>query len=134
MPLPLLETLSKIFNGNVKHRHRFSMNLCNVSKTPPFQILIHPLEPQNVARREIRRVGGLGHNHHFAFNQKGGVLLTLQGFNGNRWRSLTEFPLKILDNVSGCGSGAGIIASSHRGANLKGTKLSNLNEYFKHFF
>ena len=36
-PLPLLETLSKIFNGNAaKGRHRFSLNPCDVSKTPPF--------------------------------------------------------------------------------------------------
>jgi hypothetical protein len=41
--LPLLETLSKIFNTNaVKGRQRFSSNLCNVSKTPPFQNLLHP--------------------------------------------------------------------------------------------
>jgi hypothetical protein len=132
-----LETLSEIFNGNVKDRQRFSMNLCNVNRMPPFQILIHPWEPKNVARREVRRVGCLGHNHHFVFSQKGGVLLTLQGFKENRWRSLTEFSLKILNNVSGSGSGVGIIASSHTGgggANLKGTKVSNLNEYFKYFF
>jgi hypothetical protein len=37
MPLPLLETLSKIFNGNaVKTSQRFSWNLCKVRKTPPF--------------------------------------------------------------------------------------------------
>ena len=41
--LPLLETLSKIFNRNaVKGRQRFSLNRCNVSKTPPFQNLLHP--------------------------------------------------------------------------------------------
>jgi hypothetical protein len=35
--LPLMETLSKIFNRNaVKGRQRFVLNLCNVSKTPPF--------------------------------------------------------------------------------------------------
>jgi hypothetical protein len=43
--LPLLETLSKFFNGNaVKGRQWFSLNLCNVSTMPPFQILIHPWE------------------------------------------------------------------------------------------
>jgi len=40
---PLLETLSKIFNRNaVKGCQRFSLNLCNVSKMPPFQNLFHP--------------------------------------------------------------------------------------------
>ena len=49
--LPLLETLSKIFNRNaVKGCQRFSLNLC-VSKTPPFQNLLHPWV-QNVARSE----------------------------------------------------------------------------------
>jgi hypothetical protein len=41
-------------------------------------------------------------------------MLTLQGFNENRWRPLTAFQLKILDNVSSSGCGAGIAASSHR--------------------
>jgi hypothetical protein len=57
----LLETLSKIFNGNdVKGRQRFWLNLCNVSKTStsPFQILIHPSEQKIVAKSVIGRVGG----------------------------------------------------------------------------
>jgi hypothetical protein len=45
-PLPMLETLYKILNGNaVKGRQRFSLNLCNVSKLPALQILLHPWEP-----------------------------------------------------------------------------------------
>ena len=63
----------------------------------------------------------------------GGVLLTLQRFNENRWRSLTAFLLKILDKVSRSGSIAGIAASSHRGSTLKGTKISNMYEYFNKF-
>ena len=55
----------------------------------------------------------------------------LQRFNKNRWQPLTSFPSKILDNVSSSGSGAGIVASSHRRSTLKGTKVSNLYEYFK---
>jgi hypothetical protein len=48
MLLPLLETLSKIFNGKaVKGRQRFSLNFCSVSKTPPFRALIHPWEQKN---------------------------------------------------------------------------------------
>jgi len=39
---------------------------------------------------------------------------------------LTAFPLKILDDVSGIGSGAGIAASNRRGSTSKGTKVSNL--------
>ena len=61
-------------------------------------------------------------------------MLTLQRFNENRWRPLTAFLLKILDNVSSSGSGAGIVASSHRGSTLKGTKVSNLYKYFKYIF
>jgi len=47
-------------------------------------------------------------------------------FPAIRWRPLTAFPLKILDNVSSIGSGARIVASSHRGSTSKGTKVSNL--------
>jgi len=61
-------------------------------------------------------------------------LLTLQRFNENRWRPFTAFLLKILDNVSSSGSGAGIAASRHRGRTLKGTKVSELYEYFKLIF
>ena len=39
---------------------------------------------------------------------------------------MTAFQLKILDNVSSIGSGAGIAASSRRGSSSKGTKVSNL--------
>jgi hypothetical protein len=42
--------------------------------------------------------------------------------------------LKILDNVSSIGSGAGIAASSRRGSTSKGTEVSNLYKYFKYFF
>jgi len=72
----------------------------------------------------------VGHNHHFVFSHKGGILLTLQMFNENRWWPLKAFWLKILD-VSSSGSGAGIVASNHRGSTLKGTKVSNLYEYYK---
>jgi hypothetical protein len=59
-------------------------------------------------------------------------VLTLQRFNENRWWPLTAFLLKILGNVASSGSIAGIAASSHRGSTLKGTKVSNLYEYFKY--
>ena len=49
---------------------------------------------------------------------KVGVLLMWQRFNENCWRPLTAFPLKVLDNVSSSGSGAGIAASGHWGAVL----------------
>ena len=51
-----------------------------------------------------------------------------------RWRPLTAFPLKILDNVSNIASGAGIAASSRRGSTSKGAKVSNLYKYFNQFF
>jgi len=63
---------------------------------------------------------GVGHNP-LVFSQKGGILLMLQRFNENCWQPLTAFPLKILDNVSSSGSGAGIVASSHRWSTLKRT-------------
>jgi hypothetical protein len=58
----------------------------------------------------------------------------LQRFHENCWRPLAAFPLKILDNVSSSGSDAGITASSQRGRTPKGTKVSNLYEYFKYIF
>jgi hypothetical protein len=39
--------------------------------------------------------------------------------------------ISVEDNVSSNGNIAGIAASSHRGSTLKGTKVSNLYEYFK---
>ena len=59
---------------------------------------------------------------------------TLQGFNENRWRPLTAFQLKVLDNVSRSRSGAGIAASTRRGRTSKGTTVSRLYDYFKYIF
>jgi len=98
--IPLLETMSKTFNGKaVKGCQWFSLNLCNISKMPPFQILIHPWEQKKRSKKQGQASGG-GHNHHCFFSQKWGVLPTLQRFNKNRWQSLRRFLLKILDNVS----------------------------------
>jgi hypothetical protein len=37
VPLPLLETLSNVFNGNtVEGCQQFLLNLCDISKTPSF--------------------------------------------------------------------------------------------------
>jgi hypothetical protein len=58
-------------------------------------------------------------------------VLTLQRFSENYWRPLTAFLFKVSDNVPSNGSIAGIAASSQRGSTLKGTKVSNLYEYFK---
>ena len=55
-------------------------------------------------------------------------------FNENCWWPLIGFLLKILDNVSSSGSDTGIAASNHRGGTWKGTKVSNLYDYFKYFF
>ena len=46
-----------------------------------------------------------------------------QGPPMNRWRPLTAFPLKILDNVSSIWSGSGIAVSSHRGVLRRGLKF-----------
>ena len=45
--------------------------------------------------------------------------------------ALDSIPLKILDNVTSSGSSARIAASSYRASTWKGTKVSNLYEYFK---
>jgi len=47
---------------------------------------------------------------------------------------LTALPLKILDNVSSSVSGAAIAASSHWGSALKGTRVSNLYDYYEYIF
>ena len=133
--LPMLETLPKIFNNNaVKGSQQFLLNLCNFSKTPPFQILIHPWEQKKSSKERGQASRGVGHNHHFVFSQNGGILLMLQRFNKTCWWPLTVFPLKILNSVSSSGSGSGTAATSHRRSIPKGTKVSNLYEYFKQFF
>jgi len=43
----------------------------------PFQILIHPWEQKTLPGARSDELGGGGHNHHFVFSQKGGVLVTL---------------------------------------------------------
>jgi len=60
--LPLREMLSQIFNGNaVKGCQPFSLSLCNISKMPPFQILLHPwVQKKKFARRKVWQMGG-GH-------------------------------------------------------------------------
>jgi hypothetical protein len=63
-----------------------------------------------------------------------GIREETQIFPENRWRYLTAFPCKILDSVFNSDIGTGIAASSHRGATVKGTKASDLYEYFKYFF
>jgi len=115
----------------------FSLNLCNVSKTPPSQILIHPWEQKKAPGSEIGRVGG-GEGDTTTilfFSQKGGVLPTLHRFNENHWRPLKAFPLKISDHVSGNGSSADIAASSHCGSTMKDrlqlqTCMNILNQFF----
>ena len=75
--LPLLETLSKIFNANaVTSHYQFLLNLCNVSKTPPFHILTHLWEHKKSHKVRSGMYGGVGQNHHFVISQK---LLDTQG-------------------------------------------------------
>ena len=80
-PLPMLETLSKIFKRNaVKGRQRLSSNLYNVSKLPALQILLHPWEPNKSQGAWSRKWlgggggGGGGHNRYFVFSQNEGAL------------------------------------------------------------
>ena len=58
----------------------------------------------------------------------------MQRFNENRWRPLTAFSLKTLDNVSRNENGAGIAASSHRGSALKGTTVPTFMAILDKFF
>jgi hypothetical protein len=45
--------LWNFFNENgVKGRQQFSLNLCDVSKMPPFKIPIHPSEKESSKGRE----------------------------------------------------------------------------------
>ena len=58
--LPMLETLSKMFNGNaVEVRQQFLLNLCSVSKLPALQILLHLCEQKKKksARSVVRQIG-----------------------------------------------------------------------------
>jgi len=124
---PLLETLSKSYNRNVKGRQRFLLNLCNVSIFTKNKFVFVP--PPPLARLRSLRLFYAPRNE--SVFDRAGVLSTLQKFNENRCRPLTAFLLKILDNVSSSGSSAGIAAPSHRGSVFKGNKISNLYEYFK---
>ena len=80
---PTSGTLSKIFNGNAVEDHqRISLNPCNFSKMPPFQILDNPSVGARKKKKSRNEWGGasrgwgeLGYNHHFVFNQKGGFCL-----------------------------------------------------------
>ena len=50
------------------------------------------------------------------------------------WRPLTSFPLKILDNVSSIGSGAGIAASSCSAVFQRGLKFQTCTNTLNKFF
>jgi len=129
-PLPLLETLSNLFNGNaVEGRQRFSLNLCKCQRITfllaKIVVVSHPHHLPDHAPCDL-----FG-SHGWSRIWRAGNLLTLQRFNKHRWWPLIAFPLKILDNVSSIGSGAGIAASSRRGSTSKGTEVSNLYKYLK---
>jgi len=67
----MLETLSKILNGNAaKGRQRFSLNLCNVSKLPALHILLHPWEPNKSQGAWSGKLGG-GTTNAILFLDKG---------------------------------------------------------------
>jgi hypothetical protein len=69
--------LSQIFSGNVvKGCQPFSLSLCNISKMPHFQILLHPW----VQKKKLRGARSGKHNHHFVFSQK---LLDTEGCLGS---------------------------------------------------
>ena len=102
--LLLLEALSEIFNGNAdKGRQRFSLNLCKVGRTPPFQILVHPWEQKKVAWSEVveRGVGGcwdsttilfLAKREAFCCRRRGSTRIAGGPWQHFRWRFQTMFP------------------------------------------
>ena len=55
----------------------------------------------------------------------------LQRFNENRWRPLAAIMLQMLDIVSSRAALGWL--HRHRGCTLKGTKVSDLYDYFKYF-
>jgi hypothetical protein len=53
--LSLPEKLSEVFNGNaVEGLQQFSLSLCNISKMPPFHILLHLWVQKKVASSKVR--------------------------------------------------------------------------------
>jgi hypothetical protein len=124
VPIPLLETLSKIFNGNaVKGCQRFSLNLCNVSKLPlllaknRMVVVSYPSYLFDLTPCDFFLFSGMNRD------LKGRYVLMLQRFNENRWQPLTAFRFKILANVSSSWNGAVIAASGHCGSAWKGSKV-----------
>ena len=113
--LPLLETLSKIFNGDdVKGHQRFSLNLCKIIKTHAFQIPIHPWEQKE-------RGGAIRAQQPFCFWPKGRRFgWPCRGsarIPGGPWQHLRW---RFLDTVSGSGSSTGISAFSHCVSHFEG--------------
>ena len=60
----------------VKGCQRFSLNLYNISKTPPFRNLLHPWVQKKSQGARSSECGGEGLHHHFVSSQK---LLDAQG-------------------------------------------------------
>ena len=136
---PLLETSSKTFNRTaVKGCQRFSLNICNISKTPPFwpqnkMVVVshcHPHPPTRLTSLLATSFCSQG----WIWIWKRGILLTWQRFSENHLQYVTAFPLKVLDNVSSIGSSAWITASSHRGSTLKGLKFQTCTAILNTFF
>ena len=114
-------------NENVQKSGRVGIGSCTMTmpwRTQPWASSPPQYSPDHAP-------GDFIYSHGWIRIWKGSVLLKLQRFSENHWPPLTAFPLKILDIVSSSGSSAGVAASSHRGSTLKGTKVSDLYEYFK---
>jgi hypothetical protein len=80
--LPMLGTLSKIFNGNAVKGHGDSRWTSAMSANClPFKSCF--IRGNKKSCKE-HGTGG-GGEPHFVFSQKGGILLTLQRFYKNRW-------------------------------------------------
>jgi len=93
---PLLETLSKIFNGIAVKGASDSRWIPTTSKKDlPFQVLIHPWEPKkkkNRKERDRESGGGEGgNNHHFVVSQKGAFVDVAE---------VQRESLAALDNIS----------------------------------
>jgi hypothetical protein len=107
-------TAGNIFNGNaVKGRQQFSLNLCNISKTPPFWLKTKWLCPTPLFTQP----------HSLPPLFFPGAKQDLKGRHFDNTAEVQRQLLAALDiisiedfrrNVSSSGSGDGIAASSHR--------------------
>jgi hypothetical protein len=129
---------------NIQKSGRVGIGSCTMTMPPPNTtafstqqclaknekvVVSHPLYSPDLAPYDFFFC-----NHGWSRIWKVGALPTLRRFIKNRWQSLTEFPLKILDNVSSSGSRVGIahpVTEGVLGRRLKCQTCMNIvNKFF----